>query len=304
MKSARRRLGVAVVVASLLSFAAVVLVSQLSHADARTDYLVRILRTSEAFRVRAQAALSLGSVTPEPQVTQALTEALRDDNPAVRAAAASSLGRVGDASSVAALRALERDSEPAVRTAATSAIASLQRAGSSRTAGSSGSGTSGSGSSGATTGTTGGSSGGGAARYYVGVGVPGTKIARLDPATLRTVRGSIERTVSGVSGVVVAPDGETASAAQRVLRERSLSGFYLDSSIVSVEPRDGGGIRAQVSVIIQSYPDRNVRSMLSGAATVMGASGPDVERQAIEAAFQSALRNLSTALAASAGTPR
>jgi hypothetical protein len=68
---------------------------------------------------------------------------------------------------------------------------------------------------------------------------------------------------------------------------------------VNLETRPDGAVRAQVSVVVQTYPDRNVRSMLSGAATVMGESGPAAQRAAIEGALTSALRNLSTAMAAS-----
>jgi hypothetical protein len=269
------------------------------RADERTDYLVRLLQTSTAFRVRAQAAVSLGSVPAEPSVVQALTQALRDDNAAVRAAAASSLGRLGDPSAVAALRGLERDSEAAVRTAATEAITTLQRAGSSRTATAS--------ATARTTGTTaagGTSTPSGPARYYVGIGVPGSRVATVDPTVLRGARAYIERSLSAMQGVVVAPDAESVAAANRVIRERSLAGFYLDSSVTVLEQRPDGALRASVSVVVQDYPGRNVRSMLTGSATVSGETGATAQRTAIEAALGSALRNLGTAMAASSGPRR
>ena len=286
-----RSLGALIALASILSLTAIAL------ADARSDYLIRLLRTSGAFRVRAQAALSLGAVSPDADVIGALAEAVqRDDNAAVRAAAASSLERLATPSPVApaAVRAAQRDRERAVQDAAGQALRSLERLASSG----SGSG----GSSGGSTGTSSGTSGStGAAQFYVGVGTPGTKVAAIDRSVLESSRAFIESRVRAIPGVEVAPDGESRSAAERVLRSRHLTGYYLDSSIVSLETRADGGVRAQVSVIVQTYPGRDVRSMLSGAATVMGASGTGAQRDAIQAALQSALRNLPTAMAASAG---
>lgn len=288
------RLRTLAIVVLLSSLASAGIVPYLAHADGRTDYLVRLLRTSDAFRVRAQAAISLGSVTPEPQVLEALTGALRDREAAVRAAAASSLERLNDPASLAALRAVERDSAPEVRAAVQSAIRTLERT--ARAGGRTGPGTATAAAAGGSVGPT------GTPRFYVGVGMPGTKVAAIDPAVLRGARAFIATRVQTLEGVVVAPESETSRQATQVLRSRSLTGFYLDSSIVSLETRADGGVRAQVSVVVQTYPDRNVRSMLNGAATVMGESGAAAQRAAIEAALTGALRNLGTAMAA--GGPR
>lgn len=272
-------------------------VSSVALADARTDYLIRLLTTSDAFRVRAQAAISLGSVTPAADVVDALTTALRDENPAVRAAAATSLGRVGGPPQLTALRALERDAEVPVRTAATQAIAALSRRPATGTAVAAPS-------TGTTTTTTGATpTPSGPPRYYVGIGAPGSRVASVDPGVVRQARAFIERTVGGLPGVVVAPADEAAASATRVIRERSLAGVFLDSSITVLEQRADGAVRATVSVVVQTYPDRNMRSMLSGSATVSGESATTAQRTAIEAALGSALRNLPVVMAASAASP-
>ncbi|MEC7522623.1 MAG: HEAT repeat domain-containing protein [Myxococcota bacterium] len=275
------------------ALATLLAVSAVAYADARTDYLVRALRTSQMFRVRAQAAISLGAVQTEPQVVEALTAALRDDHPTVRAAAASSLERHGDPSALPALRAATRDRERAVAQAAERAIRTLERVARSqpqrhprgRSRGSSGS-----------------SSSSGPARYYVAVGQPGTRVSGVSRDVLDRARSVIASTAGGMSGVEIAPEGERPRAAQRVLSQRSLVGYYLDSSIVELESRPGGGLRARVSVVLQSYPDRNIRSMLNGSATVMGATGAQAQQQAIEGAIRGALRNLPQAMAAAAAS--
>ena len=269
--------------AALLSLA---ILAPAARADERSDYLVRLLQTSTAFRVRTQAAISLGSGLPDPAVTAALAAALRDENAAVRAAAANSLGRVGDSSVLPALRTAERDSEAAVRTAATAAIAAIQARPASGGAG-------GASAAGGSSGTTPPPSG--PARYYVGIGRPNVT-GTLSPAVVGSVRGMVERRLGTIGGIAVAPDGESVAAAQRELRARSLTGFYLDIS-VTVESLPTGAIRARVSVVVQDYPGRNVRSMLSGSATATGASSADASL--IEAAVGSALNRLPTALAAS-----
>jgi hypothetical protein len=106
----------------------------------------------------------------------------------------------------------------------------------------------------------------------------------------------VERRLGTIGGIAIAPDGESVAAAQRALRSRSLAGFYLDIS-VTVESLPTGAIRARVSIVVQDYPARNVRSMLSGSATATGASSADASL--IEAAVGSALNRLPTALAAS-----
>jgi hypothetical protein len=82
-------------------------------ADAKSSYLIRLLQESSQFRVRAQAAISLGRVEKEPAVTKALIAALHDQHSAVRAASASSLERLGDPSALGELEKCRNDPETA-----------------------------------------------------------------------------------------------------------------------------------------------------------------------------------------------
>lgn len=245
------------------------------QADARTDFLRRMLQTSSQFRVRVQAALALGGFKGDRAIIKSLSQALGDKHPAVRSAAAAALGRLGDRSALGALRNAKKDKDRKVRAAVTRAIASLDGSG-------------------------GGSpepaQGAGPAEYYVGVGVPGTK-AGLRDAELRRLRGHIVRTVSGMDGVKVAPDGESRAKANKVLKREKLVGYFIDSSVTKLEVRSDGSVRATVSVIVGTYPGRAMRAMLSGAATVTG-GGASSKVQAIEAAFTGAMRRLPQAMAA------
>jgi hypothetical protein len=58
-------------------------------------------------------------------------------------------------------------------------------------------------------------------------------------------------------------------------------------------------VRAQVSVIVGTYPGRDMRAMLSGAATVSGGgSGDSTRLEAVQAAYSGALRRLPQAMQA------
>jgi hypothetical protein len=123
----------------------------------------------------------------------------------------------------------------------------------------------------------------------------------MDADAIRTARAILVREASGVTGVEIAPERESNAQARTVVQRRRLAGFYLDASIVSLG-ENANGMRAEVSVIVATYPGRDMRSILRGAATVPGGRGPEAERQALEGAIRGALRSLSQALAASAGS--
>lgn len=253
-----------------------------SLADARTDYLIRLLSTSNTFRVRAQAALSLGRMDASPEIVEALSSALRDAHPAVRTAAAASLEQLGDARALDDLRRARNDRDATVRSAVGRAIRALERVARTRPRSE----------------PVPSQPSGGRARYYVGVGTPGTTVG-VNRRVLESVRRFLVERVGQLDGVVVAPEDESNRQVQRVLRSRRLSGYFIDSSIVQVEERNGG-TRAVVSVIVGTYPGRDMRAILQGAATVQGGgSAAQLQQQAIEGALTGALRRLPQALAAS-----
>ncbi len=250
-------------------------------ADARSDYLVRLLENSSTFRVRAQAALSMGGLDRDPDILSALTAALNDDHPAVRTAVASALGRYGDTEAVPALqRRIRRERNRAAKRAMQEAVRTIEASG-------------------------GGEGGGGSptadpprvdnARFYVAVGRPGTKVRAIARPRLVAMRSFLAEQIGDIDGVQLAPDDESNSAARRTTRRRRMTGFFIDSSIVSIEDR-GDGVRASVSLIVNTYPGRDMRAILQGAATVQGASGEEAERSAIEHAFRGALRRLQQAM--------
>lgn len=246
-------------------------------ADARSDYLIRLLTGSTQFRVRAQAAISLGGVEGVPEAVDALVDALADEHPAVRAAAANSLGRLADAKALRALRAKLGDPEPPVRVAVQAAIAKLESEARHK--------------------------GGeleaphvpvGPPRYYVAVGKPGSRVPEVSSDDLTAVQQVVRQKLGEIDGVVLAPPDEAPGAVRNVLRARKLKGFYIDSAVTSVAQKPGGGVRVAVSVIVATYPDRAMRAIMQGAATATG--GGDARAQAVAGALKSALSQLPQAM--------
>lgn len=254
-----------------------------AQADARTDFLVRMLETSSQFRVRAQAALALAASPEDSTVSAALVKALRqDEHPAVRAASASALEHAG--SQVAsALRDALRDEDKAVRAAAKRALEEVERSAPKSMP--------------VVTPLPGDVSRG--SIFYVGVGVPAGKGSALSPTLLRTLREYVTREIVQISGVRLAPETESSAAAEKQIKSQKMTGYFLDSAITSLETKPDGSVRAQVSVIVGTYPGRDMRAMLSGAATVSGGgSGESTRIEAVQAAYSGALRRLPQAMQA------
>lgn len=250
------------------------------HADSRTDFLVRMLASSDQFRVRTQAALALGSRPPEPAAVKALAGALKDEHPAVRSASAGALELLKDPTALSPLRAARKDKDSNARGAIEHAIAALETVSSGAIA------------------RTAQQESMGSSTFYVAVGTPSAQAALPAPA-LRSLRELVVKQVSELDGVRLAPENENQAAAAGVLRKTKLIGYYLDSAITKIEQRPDGALRAQVSVIVGTYPGRAMRVMLSGAATVSGGGTSDqAKMQAVEAAFTGALRRLPQALQA------
>lgn len=270
---------------------AVSIMPSIALADARSEFLVRLLRTSDQFRVRAQAALALARPSQDAAIVDALTHALEDPHPAVRASAAAALESVADPRALDPLRRARRDSDRDVRAAVERSIRTIERTARSvpSTAGS------------ASSATVTPSADPASVRYYVSVGTPGSQAPVAAPL-MDFARTYINRSVAQIPGVELAPERETPEQARTVINRRRVTGYYLENRITAVDYRPDGALRVAVSVTVTSYPGRDIRSMLTGAATIPGADTSDsTKQQAIEGAFRAALRSLPQALQASAG---
>ncbi len=251
---------------------AALLFSGSAHANGREDYLLRVLAGSDAFRVRAQAALSLGQLESTERSVAALERAVRDAHPAVRVSAITSLRRLESKQSLDVIVRATKDKNKSVRKAALEAVESLEAIGERQR-------------------------GPGEPRYLIAVGMPGAKAERVSRQMLFDSRIYLSEQLVRLEGVELAPDDLSPAEVKSEVQRRKLHGFHLESSVVTLEPK-GGGVRAVVSIIVLSNPGRDMRGMLRGAATASGPYSAETAEQAIQGAFVGALRRLPTVLEA------
>lgn len=312
-RSRRGRGALAVVMLTVFALGAI----DVSAVAQERGTLVRMLAGARDFRVRARAALALGSTgdaTAVPPLSTALRE---DDSSAVRAAAASALGSIGSSDALPALRAASGDLSEDVREAADEAIRAL--ASSSR------------------------ASGGATARSGSSSGAPATgrrlpSVEVLPPSRdidwghtrYAVVTGSMENRSSfahtGLAGMlerevhrglvvlrgVAVIDGDAAHAdADREIARRSIPAFRMEGSISTIhrERRDGQTrVRCDVAILLMDEPGRNLRASLNASSTAMEetatsasartAQERSLAEQALEAAAERAMGGTARALSA------
>jgi hypothetical protein len=268
-----------------------------AHADGRTDYLVRMLRTSSQYRVRIQAALTLGEIADSASLP-ALVEALEDEESSVRVAALAALARIGDPSVLDAVRGRVRDRNGSVARQARTSVRTLEQIAQRQAAAGGG----------PSTGGTGATAPGGGARFYIGLGGMGNRAGVRGDEAKALLRRYLEGEIATVPGVVVTPADETPATTTKVLKQKRLTGYWLDGSITKLTRVDGN-IRAEISLMVMTNPGRDLRMMLSGAAQVSAGSRltpaleTDLQNQALKGAAAGAVRRLASQLQAGVSTP-
>jgi hypothetical protein len=237
-----------------------------------TSYLLSQLKNAQAFRVRVAAALALGR-RRGPHVEKGLIEALGDDHPAVRTAAANALSRFGSAAANQALKRAQ-EGEPDEKVARAFGRAQQAQATKAAPAGDR-------------------SSSGG---LYLSVAKVRAQGA-LDASLLERADAAARSRAARLGSALIAPIDETSAAAQAVLNREGRTGYQLEV-IVGLEEVNGG-TRATANVLVATYPGRSIRGSAKGAATAQGdPRSPELQRMAIEHAIGSAFASLPRMLVA------
>lgn len=268
-------------------------------AQDRTQ-LVRILESDLDFRVRIQAAFALGN-TRDAAALDPLVRALADPNPAVRAAAATGLARLGNRRALTALGNHTRDPSAAVRVQAERAIRQI----------SSGEASAPSAPSSPPPGAIG-SAGGlyprfsivpsessvswGAVRYVVFLGSLENRSGYQGPQLTQALRREVSSNLHALRSLAVLDDPEHVSADHaREITRRRLPKLRLDGALSRVNRRAVSrqlSIRCEVSFMLLDEPERVMRGVLNGAATGSDEVGSqDQERRLAEQALAGAVRS-------------
>lgn len=206
--------------------------SSAAPANARDsiEKQITLLKQSDDFRVRTQAALALGASRDKRAVVP-LCHALDDGNRTVRIASASALGRLRLGGKGCLERRLAVESQDAVKSSIQRALA-----------------------------TVGGGDGGGAepaigssTKYYVAL----AKVANApNPEVAALVRANMVQVARGLSEYAIAPESETLAQAKALLAKHpGIKAFYLAPTLSKPE-YTGGSLTVRLSVAMLTYPDK------------------------------------------------
>lgn len=296
-------------VALVLALAAVMLLAAASVAQDRAT-LIRSLHNASDFRVKVQVAFAMGN-DGDHSYRPHLERALRDSNPAVRAAAATALGKLGDRRALRALRRARRDSSASVRMQAERSIERLRAAAEPtppRQAPRVATGTSGRYPTVALAPEARRGTPWSRVRYVIVLGdISDRSNTRAGRAVVGTLRQEMKAALTVHRGVRVFDSPAMVDERdRRQIDRRRLPQLRLEGNVVDIDrsrQRSEVSVRAEVRLVLLSEPGRDLRGMMSGAAT--GSEPPRRNRRAqvqrlaqraVSAAVRSALSDAPSAL--------
>jgi hypothetical protein len=232
-------------------------------AQLRKDVL-----TASDFRIRITSALALGKKKDTGSVST-LGQALKDDNSAVRAAAAAALALIGDVSALPALqRARDAEKDATVKAQIEKSINTLKPK----------------------------------TKYIVSFGKIENKSG--NPKVSSLFLAAVKAEVGRIPGVEVASSNADA---ERLAKEKSLPTIGLDGRLVALGKSNSGGdvsVNAKVEFVIRK--DQSLKATVKGDAKALLNSKAvkgetelaSLQADAVTAAIQSALKGAPSALEA------
>jgi hypothetical protein len=218
-------------------------------ADVRTEYLINLLENGSSYRVKIQAAQSLGRLQCKEAIPS-LIKALKDESSPVVIAAAAALGEIGDASALPALKAAnQKKHTTAVRIQLSASIRLLQAAISEKT------------------GTDVAESEPANVRFIVKVDAMGNSSATTTPNITELMRNTVISVLSQNSNVEIQPDSMTESQIRKIRKKKKVITFILSGALIELR-RENQFMIAKVALNVLSNPDYNLVMMPSGEARV------------------------------------
>lgn len=242
-----------------------------ASAEDAIDKAAAQLKDSDDFRVRTQAALSLGA-SKSKRAVEPLCGGLEDTNTTVRAAAAAALGKLKKGGEDCLEKRLEDESNASVKASIKKALASLKGA-----------------SEPAITDKT---------KVYLFISKASDKTGRSGDDVPKLVRSSMVKAAGGEDGFVIAPADETpAVATKRLAKWKNLKAFMLSPKVL--EPKySGGSLQIKIDVAIFTYPGKALKGNIPVKLTQDGvsdkdkASEDDLIKMAAERAIQKFSQNM------------
>ena len=270
-----------------------------SSATSETDKTAKILASSDDYRVRLGAALTLGN-SGDLKARKPLEGALDDPHPSVRQAAASALAKLGDALAIPALEEhSKKEPNAPTKAAMVKAIADLKAAPTTTATATTLS---------ATTST-------GAPNWAATtIVVKLTKVTNTSgvrgEALASVLNKSARSRFAGIPGVFVLPEDSTAATLLSTAQQKGLPVLGVDAGIVSLDEATFAGdlkVQAKVSfaitklAVVKASIEGNASSIGSSTAKTNAASLAKLQDMAVDGAVTSAMGKAPTALKAAAG---
>jgi hypothetical protein len=237
----------------LLLGAAVLLAAGGGRADEQVERLGKLLKESDDFRVRTQAALALGASKSQDAVAY-LCAGLDDSSSSVRAASAAALGRLRKGGADCLQARLKKEKEGgSVWSVIKRALAAVQGAQAAPVPVTIPAG----------------------AKYYVAIELS-DKSGRAAGEAAGLVRAGMEKAARQLPEVVVVPAGEARGQSEQVMAAHpQLTGFLLATKLQAPQ-YEGGSLKVRLETAIFTYPGRALKGMYPVGLTQPGVGSPSV----------------------------
>jgi HEAT repeat protein len=233
----------------LLTLLFAVAVASPLHAAEHVGELIQQLRTNKDFRVRTQAALALG-VSGSKQAVGALCSGLADANSTVRAASAAALGKLRLGGRECLQERLQVEQHETVKQMLAKVLRTLAP-GSGKAIGPD-------------------------TRYYLAIGDTTNKTARPDGDIDAVVRGALDQVMATNNLLAMAPVGETAEQAQKLLAlHKQVKSVFIWPKVQASD--EGPNLILRMSFALFSYPDKAFKGSMERKLTMPGAKSSDAK---------------------------
>jgi hypothetical protein len=252
-----RSIHVVVAVAASLLLA----IARPAAAQEHVNELVTQLKSNKDFRVRTQAALALG-VSGSKVAVAALCSGLADVNSTVRAASAAALGKLRLGGVNCLQERMQVEQHDTVKQMLAKVLRTLAPSGKEI---------------------------GPDTRYYLAIGGTTNKTSRADSDIDTAVRRAMDAALTNEKTLAVAPAGETAEQAQKLLRQyKQVKSVFIWPKVQTTD--DGPNLTVRMSFTLFSYPDKAFKGSMERKLTMQGAKSSDTK--AVDELIQLAVQRI------------
>jgi hypothetical protein len=258
--------------------AAIVLVCSGANADARTTYLINMLEKGGNYRIRVQAATTLGKLRSKDAVP-ALVRALKDEHDLVIISAVTALGQIGDPTVIPYIEKVhQRTGARAVRSQLEATLRVLRalspQDGSQRARVSNET-----------------------PRYFVRIDAMGNSSGVQQDGILETMHDIVLQRLRREPGVVIQDSKISGQQVRKKLKRDGLKGYIISGSLIKMV-HTGSRVTVKMGLNVFTNPDYNLLMMPTAEAAVPVGSRSTTTRDK-QAAQERAMRAVTDRLISS-----